>query len=195
MCFISNGFLSSCSYGTSNYSLYSIPQTFDADLLSMSVRDIYHHLSRMENRPFATISSLDTDLEETQALLSRVQKYTSPFLYDASRDDYFADHGLTRLVRSHDQIFPLLCYEFLITTYMDLESPDFSSDTYISFRLGGISRSCSLLEFAHRLGLYTETEIADPRLLPYLQSATTFSNADFYLPSFWPQVANGVYHS
>ena len=149
----------------------------------------------MENRPFATISSLDTDLEETQALLSLVQKYTSPFLYDASHDDYFSDHGLTRLVRSRDHIFLLLCYEFLSTAYMDLESPDFSSDTYISFRLGGVSRSCSLLEFAHRLGLYTETEIADPRLLPYLQSATTFSNADFDLPSFWPQVANGVYHS
>ena len=169
--------------------------TFDADLLSMSVRDIYHHLSRMEDRPFGIIVSLDTSLDETQALLSRVQEFTSHSSYDATRDDYFSDHSFTRLVRSRDQVFPVLCYEFFSTAFMDLESPDYGSDTYISFRLGGVSRSCSLLEFAHRLGLYTETEIADPRLLPYLQSATTFSNADFDLPTFWPQVANGVYHS
>ena len=152
--------------------------TFDADLLSMSVYKIYHRLSRMEDRPLGIIVSLDTSLDETQTLLGRVQEYTSRSSCDAPRDDYFADHSFTRLVRSRDQVFPLLCYEILRTVFMDLDSPDYGSDTYISFRLGGVSRSCSLLEFAHRLGLYTQMDIADPRLLSHLQSASTFSNAD-----------------
>ncbi|GJY86997.1 hypothetical protein Tco_0501625 [Tanacetum coccineum] len=62
-----------------------------------------------------------------------------------------------------EPIYTELCHEFFATYDFDEEVTDeeLISKNLIKFRLGGRGHSLSLLEFGHRLGLYTSAEIRE----------------------------------
>ncbi|KAJ0510598.1 hypothetical protein HanRHA438_Chr11g0516661 [Helianthus annuus] len=52
-----------------------------------------------------------------------------------------------------------LCLEFLSTYEFQTPCTDYSYARSITFRMAGVERSCSLIEFAKRMGLYTDKEM------------------------------------
>ena len=114
----------------------------------MTVGEIYRHLAPMERRLFAVIAAIDTSLPETISLLTRILEHTERVTYGAHAEVIFTDSSFGRLIQMCEPIYSVLCYEFFATVTMDRNSMDFSADGFISFRIGGVFRNCSLLEFA-----------------------------------------------
>ncbi|GJT19568.1 hypothetical protein Tco_0878274 [Tanacetum coccineum] len=65
--------------------------------------------------------------------------------------------------------------------------------TGVTFRLGGVEREMSLLEFRWRVGLYSEGESRDVATLSGLRNAETV-NATRLTHSFWPSIGDGMFN-
>ncbi|GJV59193.1 hypothetical protein Tco_1465293 [Tanacetum coccineum] len=63
--------------------------------------------------------------------------------------------------------------------------------TGVTFKLGGVERKISLLEFGWRVGLYSEGESRDVSTLSGLRNADTV-NATRLTHSFWPSISDGI---
>ena len=98
---------------------------------------MYGRLHPMFNRTFGIIASLDID----NAV------HNGPPL--------FIDPSFGNLIRTVQPVIPTICYEFFATFEMVKSSRDFAADDFLTFRLGGERRSCSLFEFGRGLRLYT----------------------------------------
>ncbi|GKD78926.1 hypothetical protein Tco_1341547 [Tanacetum coccineum] len=59
----------------------------------------------------------------------------------------------------------------------------------VTFRLGGVEREMSLLEFGWRVGLYNEREPRDVATLSGLRGAETI-NSTYLTHLFWPSIGN-----
>ena len=78
---------------------------------------------------------------------------------------------------------------------MDVDSTDFASAQFISFRLGGQRRYCSLYEFGCRLGLYSTATAVSFAFQQHLSTGLVSHSDDFHAAEFWPTVAEGDYHA
>ncbi|KAI3790872.1 hypothetical protein L2E82_04262 [Cichorium intybus] len=73
------------------------------------------------------------------------------------------------MANQDDTIYTELLLEFLSTVYYALASREARS-RLVSFRLGGVSRECSLRDFGRRTGIYTEEELQSRHFTPFLQA-------------------------
>ncbi|GJY44653.1 hypothetical protein Tco_0432866 [Tanacetum coccineum] len=85
-----------------------------------------------------------------------------------SDEEIFTSVAWIRAFNINEPIYAELCHEFYSTYEFD-EEPRRSS----SFRLGGRAHSLTLLEFAHRLGLYHADELEEDGFNVYLKDRTT----------------------
>ncbi|GKD52951.1 retrotransposon ORF1, partial [Tanacetum coccineum] len=63
----------------------------------------------------------------------------------------------------------------------------------VAFRLGGVEREMSLLDFGWRVGLYSERESRDVATLSGLRNAETV-NSTRLTHMFWPTIGDGGYN-
>nr|GEV49269.1 hypothetical protein [Tanacetum cinerariifolium] len=75
----------------------------------------------------------------------------------------FTSEAWRRAFNINESIYTELCHEFYATYEFEDEGIDekLTSKKSIKFRLGGQAHSLTILEFARRLGLYTNVEIQD----------------------------------
>ncbi|MFS7988743.1 hypothetical protein Hanom_Chr11g01038461 [Helianthus anomalus] len=84
-----------------------------------------------------------------------------------------------------------LCLEFLSTYEFHTPCMDYRYTRSITFRMAGVERSCSLIEFAKRMGLYTDEEM----------ETDVFSKGLIKLPDdvtpeqVWAQIGEGPYRA
>ncbi|KAM0065064.1 hypothetical protein Hdeb2414_s0003g00110401 [Helianthus debilis subsp. tardiflorus] len=84
-----------------------------------------------------------------------------------------------------------LCLEFLSTYEFQTPCTDYSYARSITFRMAGVERSCSLIEFAKRMGLYTDTEMKTDVFLKGL-----IKLPDAVTPEqVWAQIGEGPYQA
>lgn len=66
--------------------------------------------------------------------------------------------------------FKGLCIGFLSIVWFNRESSVWSNGSTFSFRLGGVARSCSLIDLGQRLGIYPAEDANHPLLDSYLDN-------------------------
>ncbi|CAI9280251.1 unnamed protein product [Lactuca saligna] len=97
-----------------------------------------------------------------------------------------------------------LIQEFLQYTQSDASGVDlfmFSYDprkapnerTTFAFRLGGVSRECSVIELATRVGIYTADETRSVHFPTFLADCLTDRSEDYNENTFWAEITGGVY--
>ncbi|GKC30073.1 hypothetical protein Tco_1037367, partial [Tanacetum coccineum] len=105
----------------------------------------------------------------------------------ASEEEVFTSVAWIRAFNINEPIYAELCHEFYSTYEFDEVCADdeLQSKKIIKFRLGGRSHSLTLLEFAHRLGLYQAVELEEDGFNVYfeggLRSDDNFNAQDYWL--------------
>ena len=98
---------------------------------------------------------------------------------------------LQRLFRMREPVYDELVRELFAT--FRFEAAEARGDvgrTRIYFRLGGEWRSCSVMEFVWRLGLYKQYETTQADFMLRLQNGETAKN-DLECTQFWPNIGEG----
>ena len=92
-----------------------------------------------------------------------------------------------------EPVYDELVRELFATFRFDAaEAQDDVGHTRIYFRLGGELRTCSVMEFGWRLGLYDHSETTQGEFMLRLQNGETMKN-DFECAQFWPTIGEGDY--
>ncbi|CAI9297229.1 unnamed protein product [Lactuca saligna] len=91
-----------------------------------------------------------------------------------------------------------LIQEFLQYTHSDAsvsydprKAPD--DRTSFAFRLGGVSRECSVIELATRVGIYTADETRSVHFPTFLTDCLTERPDDYNENTFWADITGAVY--
>ena len=116
---------------------------------------MYGRIHPLAGRHFNIIGSLNLSDDVTVALLRRVEEYLTYPVRDRHNNIIFLDPSFGNLVRLVHPVAEVLVLEFFASLEVDKRSTDFAAVDYVSFRLGGQRRQCSLFEFGRRIGLYT----------------------------------------
>ena len=156
---------------------------------------MYRHISYLRGCVHCTIASLDLQDAVTRSLLELVEDHLTYEVHDAQGTLVLTDPSFGNLVSSVESTYHLLCLEFFASMEMDNESIDYADEQFISFRLGGVRRYCSLFEFGRRLGLYPATAAQSLVFQHHLATSLSTSSDDFDPVAFWPTVGEGEYHS
>ncbi|GKG54331.1 hypothetical protein Tco_0557854, partial [Tanacetum coccineum] len=85
-------------------------------------------------------------------------------LYEAGTDEEIFNYvAWIRAFNINEPIYSDLCHEFYSTYKFDevYADDELKTKKIIKFRLGGCAYSLTLLEFAHRLGLYHAKELEE----------------------------------
>ena len=155
---------------------------------------MYGRLHPLMSRTLGIISSLDLSNVATIALLQRIEEYQTYVVRDAADNIRFIDPSFGNLIRIVQPVYSVLCYEFFASLEVEKASTDFAADDYVSFRLGGVRRQCSLFEFGFRLGLYPQ-ETNTYEFQAHLTASLDVGSSDFDVVTFWPLVGTGVFRS
>ncbi|KAI7746769.1 hypothetical protein M8C21_025279 [Ambrosia artemisiifolia] len=132
-------------------------------------------LAELLKRQFATTWTVDWDTLKTLHLHDRAKDMMGPV-------------WLRFFSIKHLQ-YKELCLEFLSTYEFQTPCTDYSYGRSIRFRMAGIERSCSLIEFSRRMGLYTDEEMETDIFLKGL----TKLPSDVSPQQFWAQIGEGPY--
>ena len=150
---------------------------------------MYELLAPLRDHNFCLIASLNLENQMTLDLLQLVGDYLTHTIRDAHGNILATDPSFGNLVTTSESIYPVLCYEFFASMEMDTDSTDYADDGFLSFRLGGVRRRCSLFEFGRRLSLYTAPAMTLD-FQQYLVASLYVINPDFDLVTFWPTVGD-----
>ncbi|GJU95980.1 retrotransposon ORF1 [Tanacetum coccineum] len=133
-------------------------------------------VSRMNLRP--STSSVNNVLHNLRSYLDRIgcdneiDEMLRINLCEArTNEETFTSVAWIRAFNINEPIYSELCHEFYLTYEFDEVCADDKLKTkkIIKFRLGGRAHSLTLLEFAHRLGLYHAEELDEEGFDVYFQ--------------------------
>ncbi|CAI9260931.1 unnamed protein product [Lactuca saligna] len=82
--------------------------------------------------------------------------------------------------------------EFYATVSYDPRKP-LNDRTAFAFRLGGVSRECSVIELATRVGIYTADETRSVHFPTFLADCLTERPEDYNENTFWAEITGGIY--
>ncbi|GKD58190.1 hypothetical protein Tco_1295699 [Tanacetum coccineum] len=103
-----------------------------------------------------------------------------------TNEETFTSVAWIRAFNINEPIYSELCHEFYLTYEFDEVCADDKLKTkkIIKFRLGGRAHSLTLLEFAHRLGLYHAEELDEEGFDVYFQEGL-HSDDHFNAQEYW----------
>jgi len=82
-----------------------------------------------------------------------------------------------------------LMLEFFAT--MDFSLADkHITDPCLTFRLGGVTRHCTLMEFSARVGIYTHNEVNSCEFITFMTYSLFAPPDDFSASAYWIEVTN-----
>ncbi|GKD58645.1 pescadillo, partial [Tanacetum coccineum] len=136
--------------------------------------------------PYGNIDAHDGEAGSSRSTCSRNE--TVKEVQEAeSEEEIFTSVAWIRAFNINEPIYAELCHEFYSTYEFDKVCADdeLQSKKIIKFRLGGRAHSLTLLEFAHRLGLYQAVELEEDGFNVYfeggLRSDDNFNATDYWL--------------
>lgn len=97
------------------------------------------------------------------------------------------------LLNMRAAIYMELCLEFFSTYKLKVDCTQWADPYYLTFRLGGVSRNLSLIEFATRMGLYTEEQVTSPIFSAYLDACVRLPTRRFDAQATWDTIGNGMF--
>lgn len=147
-------------------------------------------LARIHKKDVHVPPSLDWEYAATIRLHHRL----APFTTKIHAATGFTCHAWDTLFHFQEPIFREITLEFLSTVQFE-QYRDLSDRTAISFRLGGVSRECSVMELGIRLGLYTREETASPMFSTFFEACHRIPPEEFRLADVWGMLANEAYDS
>ncbi|CAI9294739.1 unnamed protein product [Lactuca saligna] len=123
------------------------------------------------------------------ALIQGFLQYTHS---DASGVDLFVCQGWAHLFRIQDPVYREFLLEFYATVSYDHRKA-LDDRTAFAFRLGGVSRECSVIELATRVGIYTADETRSVHFLAFLADCLTERPDNYNENTFWAEITGAVY--
>lgn len=123
-------------------------------------------------------------------MISELQRFWTKVY--VGNDFYFTCHGWRNLFELQEPVYQELSVEFFATVSFEERTVDFDYGRELVFRLGGVYRECSLLEFGWRMWLYTELETQSQLFVPFLLGCVrdfTHINLDV---QFWRTILSVV---
>ncbi|CAI9265568.1 unnamed protein product [Lactuca saligna] len=113
-----------------------------------------------------------------------------PFLTRSLRNETclmtFISYVWCRILGFRVIIFKELVIQFLSTVRFNWDTRIWSDDLTLSFRLGGVARSCSLLELGKLLEIYSAKDIDHLFLETFLDSCNLSEPREYNYMSVWP---------
>ena len=155
----------------------------------------YSRVAVLRDRLPCAVRFLNLADEVTNALLGLVPDYLHYRVEDPYGNLVFEDPSLGSLVSIAEPSFPVLYLEFFASLEMDPTSTDFANPRFMSFRLGGDRRFCSLYQFGERLGLYPAPLTISFAFQEYLRGGAVSRHPAFEPADFWRTIADGEFHS
>lgn len=147
-------------------------------------------LAKIHKKDIHVPPCLDWEYAATIGLHHRMAPFTTK-IHGATG---FTCHVWDRLFHFQEPIFKELTLEFLSTVQFE-QYRELSDRTALSFRLGGVSRECSVMELGLRLGLYTREEIVLPIFSTFFEACLRIPPAEFRVADVWGALANEAYDS
>ncbi|GJV31825.1 hypothetical protein Tco_1392225 [Tanacetum coccineum] len=113
--------------------------------------------------------------------------------FESINTDPFSGPQWVDLFLINEPVYRELVHEFFGSIKFETVASRYDPEHVgISFRLGGESRSFSLLEFGRRVGLYSKDQALENGTRIGLRNAVTVK-AEHLLMEFWPTIRDGVF--
>ncbi|KAI3690625.1 hypothetical protein L2E82_48769 [Cichorium intybus] len=141
-------------------------------------------LAKIHKKDIHVPPCLDWEYAATIGLQHRL----APFTTKIHAETGFTCHAWDRLFYFEEPIFREITVQF--EQYRDL-----SDRTALFFRLGGVSRECSVMELGIRLGLYTQEETALPIFSTFFEACLRIPPEEFRVADVWGALANEAFDS
>ncbi len=154
---------------------------------------LYSQASQLQGRQPCAVRFLDFGDHLVSGLVDLVSGYLHHEVMDPAGNLTFTDHSLRSLASIAEPSYPVLWLEFFASFQFDPTSRDFGNPRYITFRLGGERRFCSLYEFGMRLGLYTYPFSISSAFQEHLREGLVISSDDYNVVEFWGTIADGIF--
>ncbi|KAI3739927.1 hypothetical protein L2E82_30341 [Cichorium intybus] len=150
----------------------------------------FGELAKIHKKDIHVPPSLDWDFAATVGLDHRLAAFTTK-IHAASG---FTCHAWDRLFHFQEPIFREITLEFISTVHFE-QHKELTDRTAFSFRLGGVSRECSVLDLGIRLGLYMREETVSPRFSTFFEACLKHQPEEFHLVYVWRLLADEVFNS
>ena len=103
-----------------------------------------------------------------------------------------------RVFRINEPVFREWCLEFYSSLWVDddFNQSDIPVQKLIHFRCGGKQRHCTIAEFGFLSGMFTREELADPRLIQFINNAVIDTSGFAYgsPEEFWTEISGKPHH-
>ncbi|KAJ9556682.1 hypothetical protein OSB04_011296 [Centaurea solstitialis] len=154
-------------------------------------RDI---VNRLLPRQILMPKRVDWDLLRSMGVENNIKVILEKHTYDEDGNEYYICHAWERVFDIAETFYQELIVEFVATFRFDaIKGLGEFRQSCMTFRLGGVWRSLSLVDFALALGIYTQLDIDAPGFEEYMWA--TAKRPDDFDPSLaWSILGDGVYH-
>ncbi|KAJ9567662.1 hypothetical protein OSB04_003628 [Centaurea solstitialis] len=154
-------------------------------------RDI---VNRLLPRQILMPKRVDWDLLRSMGVENDIKAILEKHAYDEDGNEYYICHAWERVFDIGETLYRELIVEFVATFRFDaIKALGEFRQSCMTFRLGGVWRSISLVDFALALGIYTQLDVDAPGFEEYMWA--TAKRPDDFDPSLaWSILGDGVYH-
>ncbi|KAJ9546654.1 hypothetical protein OSB04_019197 [Centaurea solstitialis] len=154
-------------------------------------RDI---VNRLLPRQILMPKRVDWDLLGSMGVENDIKAILEKHAYDEDGNEYYICHAWERVFDIAETLYRELIVEFVATFHFEaIKALREFHQTCMTFRLGGVWRSLSLVDFALALGIYTQSDVDAPGFEEYMW-ATAKRPDDFDPRLAWSILGDGDYH-
>ncbi|CAI9284781.1 unnamed protein product [Lactuca saligna] len=150
------------------------------------------NLSFLLTKEIDIAPSFDWELATRTGLAALIQGFLQYTHSDASGVDLFVCQGWAHLFRIQEPVYREFLLEFYATVSYDHRKA-LDDRIAFAFRLGGLSRECSVIELAIRVGIYTADETRSVHFPAFLVDCLTERPDDYNENTFWAEITGAVY--
>ncbi|KAJ9565672.1 hypothetical protein OSB04_001638 [Centaurea solstitialis] len=126
-------------------------------------RDI---VNRLLPRQVLMPKRVDWDLLRSMSVENNIKAILEKHAYDEDGNEYYICHAWERVFDIAETLYRELIVEFVATFHFDaIKALGEFHQSCMTFRLGGVWRSLSLVDFALALGIYTQSDVDAPGMV------------------------------
>ncbi|KAJ9539390.1 hypothetical protein OSB04_032123 [Centaurea solstitialis] len=150
-------------------------------------------VDRLASRQILVPRRVDWDLLQVMGMRNEIRAKLEKHAYDEEGSEYFICHAWERIFDFAETLYRELILEFVATFRFEEEKAlDEFYQPCMSFRLGGVWHSISLVDLAVALGIYTQAEVEAPGFVEYMFASG--KRPDDFDPSLsWAVLGSGNY--
>ncbi|KAJ9544890.1 hypothetical protein OSB04_024597 [Centaurea solstitialis] len=168
--------------------------TNDPTLNARKKEEYQDIVNRLLPRQILMPKRVDWDLLRSMHVENDIKAILEKHAYDEDGNEYYICHAWDRVFDIAETLYRELIVEFVATFRFDaIKALGEFHQSCMTFRLGGVWRSLSLVDFALALGIYTQLDVDAPGFEEYMW-ATAKRPDDFDPRLAWVILGDGDYH-